>query len=254
MLIKYIIISIIGSITNLLPISYSTHIFIFQNLFNTKIFEDNLLINSIYLAIPISIIYTYKKDILKTLLLPIKKEKSNIRKKLKNLLLLFLTSLLSTIIILKIPSIKKNISSIPIYLLILSIILLLSNNKKGQKTSLTIIDSIIISISHFLNIIPTISPLCSNLLILKLLNYNKSTTIKLSLLTLIPLYIIKSLNTITNIITTNHLPYYLLVILISTLINIKIINYLKDIYYNNKIYKLSIYTTILSLFLLYWYR
>ena len=258
---KYIIISIIGSITNLLPISYSTHIYIYQNLFNTKIFDTPYLINTIYLSIPISILLTYKKDILNNLLLPIKsllkKDKNKYKKQISNQNIFLLTCILSTLITYFIPKFNKSLKTIPIYLFILSIIIFLSINKNGSKkqNALSLKDSFIFSISHILNSIPTISPLCSNLLISKYLNFNKSLSIKYSLLTLLPIYLIKSISSINYLLlNTNYIPYYLLSILISTIINLKIINYLKDIYYNNKLYKLSIYTFLLGLYLLYWFR
>lgn len=258
---KYIIISIIGSITNLLPISYSTHIYIYQNLFNTKIFENTYLINTIYLSIPISILLTYKKDIINNLILPIKhllkKDKTKYKKQITIQNIFLLTCIFSTLITYYIPKLNKSLKTIPIYLFILSIIILLSINKNGYKkqNNLSFKDSLIFSLSHIINSIPTISPLCSNLLISKYLNFNKSLSIKYSLLTILPIYLIKSFNIINYLLlNTNYIPYYLLSTLISTIINLKIINYLKDLYYNNKLYKLSIYTFILGLFLLYWFR
>lgn len=261
MLIKYIIISIIGSITNILPISYTSHIYIFNNIINTKIFENNHLINSIYLSLVISITYVYLKDIINFFIFPIKKklknEKVNYKRIIKINTYFLITTILSTIIIYLIPKLTMNIKNIPIYLFILSIFIIISSNKKGTKTikEFTILDSLIFSISHLLNTIPTISPLCSNIFISKIIKLNKSTSLKYSLFTLIPFYIIKSIPTINYLISNiEYLPYYLLTILITTIISIKTLNYLKDIYYNNKLYKLSIYTFILGIFLIYWFR
>lgn len=256
MIIKYIIISIIGSITNLLPISYQTHIYIYQNLFNTSIFNNNILINSIYISLPLSIIFIYNQDIFKYLTLPIKKVlKHHKTNNVPNLLPFIIVTTLSTIIISFIPKLPLTIKNVPIYLFILSIIIYISHNKYNNKNNLSIKDSLLISISHIINIIPTISPLCSNLLISKIIKLNKKLTIKLSLLSLIPLYIIKSIPTINYLINNlNYLPYYLLTIIISLIINIKTINYLKDLYYTNKLYKLSIYIIILGIFIIYWYR
>lgn len=259
MFIKYIILSIVGSLTNLLPISYSSHIFIYQNLFNTKIFENNTLINSIYISIPLSIILTYHKDIFSYLLIPFKVViKKNKHKTQTNILkYLIITSILSTIISNFIPNLKLTIKNTPIYLFILAIFILLSTNKKGENkaSKITLKDSIIYSLSRFFNIIPTISPLCSNLFISKILKLNKTTAIKYSLLTLIPFFLNKSILIIKQItMEEEYIAYYLLTITITTIINLKTINYLKDIYYNNKLYKLSIYITLLAIFLLYWYR
>lgn len=261
MLIKYILIPIIGSLTNLLPISYSTHIFLYQNLFNTKIFNDNLIIYSVYISIPLAIIYSYKKDIFKYISLPIKslftKDKTKYKKQITSLNYLLITTLISTITFNLVPKLSKNIKTIPIYLIILSIIIFLCTNKQGNKkiTDITIKDSLIFSLSNIITIIPTISPLCSNLLISKILKFNKSLTLKYSLLTLVPLYVIKSAPIFTYFLSNNeYLAYTLLTILITTTISVKIINYLKYLYNNNKFYKISIYTIILSIFLLYWYR
>lgn len=260
MLIKYILISIIGSITNLLPISYSTHIYIFQNLLNTNIFNDNILINSIYISIPLSIIYTYKKDILKYISTPIKylitKDKTKYKKNILILNYLLITTILSTITYTLVPKISLNIKNIPIYLIILSIIIFFSTNKKNSnKNIITLKTSIIFGTSNILTFIPTISPLCSNLLVSKLLKYNKSFSLKYSLLSLIPIYIIKSIPILKYLLSNQeYLAYILLTITITTIISIKTINYLKYLYNQNKLYKLSIYLILLSLFLLYWYR
>lgn len=258
MIIKIILISIIGSITNLLPISYNTHIFLYDNLFNTKIFNDTLIINSVYLSIPISIIFLYHKNIIKIFSSFIKTlfTKNNKTKlKISFLNKLLISTLISTIIYLLIPKIKLTIKTIPIYLIITSIIILISNNKTGtKKTSETNIkDSLIFSISSLFTIIPTISPLCSNLFISKILKFDKKTSLLYSLLTLIPLYIIKSF-TYINFITEEYLAYIILTIIISTIISIKTIKYLKYLYNQNKLYKLSIYCILLSLFISFWFR
>ncbi len=259
MLIKYILISIIGSITNLLPISYKTHIYIFQNLFNTKMFNNNIIVNSIYISIPLAIIYTYKKDILKFISTPIKslitKDKTKYKKQIIILNYFLISTILCTITYTLIPKISLNIKTIPIYLIILSIIIILCTNKNNNKNIVTLKTSIIFGISNLLTFIPTISPLCSNLLISKLLKYNKSFSLKYSLLTLIPLYIIKSIPILKYLLSNQeYLAYILLTITITTIISIKTINYLNYLYKKNKLYKLSIYLILLSIFLLYWYR
>ncbi len=259
MLINYLIISILGSITILLPISYKTHLFIYQNLFNTTMFNNNTLNNTIFISIPISIIVIYRKDILRYLMTPFKlffKNKKR-KKEISSINFIIISSIISLIVYNLIPNLKLTIKNTPAYLFILSVILLLTNNKNGTKKikDLSIKDTFIFGISKILTIIPSISPLTCNLISCKLLKLNKTTSIKISLLTLIPIYLSKIIIVIKQIIITeNIIPYYLLSILISTIINISIINYLKDIYYNNKLYKLSIYLSLLGMYILYWYR
>lgn len=261
MYIKYIILSIINSITNLLPISYSSHIYLYQNLFNTKIFNDQHLINFLNLSIIIAIIFIHNKSIINFLLKTIKrifkKDKKKFKVKLKFLNYLLISSILSTLINFFTPKIKYNINSIGFGYLLTAFILLLSTNKKGDKkgTDITIKDSILFSFSQILTIIPTISPLCANLFISKKLKFNQKNALKYSFLTILPIYFIKSINSIFYLYSNQeYLIFYIISLIISTIITTIIFNYFYSLYKNNKLYKLSIYCIFLSIFIFYWFR
>lgn len=261
MYLKYILLIIISSITNILPISYSTHIYICQNLFNTKIFNDKNLISFFYLSFVTSIIYINKKKIINFFIRIIKrllkKEKKKFNIQINNFKKICLSTILTTLIYFLTPKLKLNITNLPVFLFVTAIIILLSNNKKGEKkeTEINYKESIIFSFSQFLTLIPTISPLCSNLLMSKKLKLNQKTSLKYSFITIIPIYIFKSLNSIMYIyINQEYLLFYSISLIISTIISINIFNYFYSLYTKNKLYKLSIYCILISLFILYWYR
>lgn len=261
MYLKYILLIIISSITNILPISYSAHIYLYQNLFNTKIFNDKNLIPFFYLPFVISIIYINKKKIIKffiqTIKRLLKKEKKKFNIKINNLKKLILSTILTTLIYFLTPKLKLNLKTLPIYFFITAIIILLSNNKKGEKkeTEINIKEFIFFSFSQLLTFIPTISPLCSNLLISKKLKLNHKTSLKYSFITIIPIYTLKSFHSIIYIYyNQEYLLFYSISIIISTIISINIFNYFYSLYTKNKLYKLSIYCILVSLFILYWYR
>ncbi len=258
---KYIIIGILNAIVNILPIAYSLHIFIYQNTFNTKIFNDTNLTSLVNIATLIAIIIINYKLIFKFIVNFIKtstKKKKEIHKKYKKYLkIITISTLLSTIIYLLIPHNITNLKSLAYFYIITAILILFSTNKKGTKSfkELTYKDSILFSLSSFLTLIPTISPLCSNLFISSKLRLNKETSLTLSFLTILPILCINSLNGVRNyIIDTSHILENSIALFLSIFLSIPIYNYLKKLYTKNKLYILSIYCLLLSLFILIWFR
>ncbi len=260
-LIKYIILSIINSITNLLPISYDSHIYIFQNTFNTKIF-DNVSLNALLnLSLFITIIIIFHKQLIKYFLsiikCIIKKNKTSYKTKTKYIKSLIISSIISTIMYLIIPHKINNIKIIAISYILTSLVILSSTNKKGTKkyNEITYTDSIIIGLSTIFTFIPTISPLCANMFICSKRRFDKNTTLKYSFLCLLPILLINSIPGIIILISNQE---YLLIssicVLISIFISFYIYDYFSYIYYEQKLYKLSIYCLFLAVFLLIWFR
>lgn len=251
-LISCLILSIITSITFFLNISTSTHIFILNKLFNTKIFNNNLFINFFYFSFIIIIIYNFLKINISS------SKHSKIKKYyLKYLYIIITISILNIIIYYIIPHFPIALKTTPFNLLILSLIILFSNNKKGIKklNNITFFDSLFISLSSILTIIPTINPIISNLLFCKIRKINKTTSLKLSFISNIPLLILKAFPSVSYIINNkDYYPLFIIGLILSIFISQNILSYFKDIYNQNKLYKLSIYTSILAIFLIYWYR
>ncbi len=260
-LIKYIFLSIINSITNLLPISYNSHIIIFQNTFNTKLFDNNYLNSFLNISLFITIILIFHKSIFKYMLSIFKsiidKNKTSYKNKSKYLKCLFISSIISTIIYILIPKKTYNIKIIALSYILTSLILLSSTNKKGTKKykDITYIDSIIIGLSNIFTIVPTISPLCANLFLCSKRNFDKNTTIKYSFICLLPILLINSAQGIIFIISNQeYILLYSICISISIFISFYIFDFFSYIYYEQKLYKLSIYCFIIAIFLLYWFR
>jgi len=260
-ILKYLLIGIINSITNILPISYDSHIFIYQNTFNTKIFNNTTLVSLLNLSTILAILIINHKIIISYLIKYIKtsnkKSKTTHKKYSKLIRLLIFSSLLNVIIYLLIPHKITNLKNIACFYIITSLIILFSTNKKGTKTykELTYKDSLLIGLSSLLTFIPTISPLCSTLFISSKLHLNKESALTFASFTILPILFINSTKGLINyIIDTNHILNNSITILVSLFLSINIYNYLKKIYFKNKLYRLSIYCIILSLFIFIWFR
>lgn len=260
-LIKYIILSIINSITNLLPISYTSHIYILQNIFNTKIF-DNIYINSLLnLSLFTAIIIMFHKQFIKYFLSLLKsflnKNKSSFKTKSKYLKLLIISIIINTTIYFFIPHKTYNIKIVAISFILTALFLFSSINKNGNKkyNDITYPDAIIIGLSSLFTFIPTISPLCASLFICSIRKLNKKSTIKYSFFLLLPILLINSIPGITFLFNNQeYLLIYTICFLISVFISCYIYDYFSYIYYENKLYKISIYCILLSIFLLFWFR
>lgn len=258
---KYIILSIIDSLLIILPVSYSSHIFILQNTFNTKIF-DNFNLNSIFnLSLFLTIIIIYYKNILKFFSSIIKslfkKNKTQYKTNIKYLKLILISCLINTIIYSLIPHKTYNYKILAISYILTALFLFSSTNKKGERkyTELTYFDSILIGLSSLLTFIPSISPLCATLFICAKQKIVKSTSLKYSFICYLPILLLNSIPGISYIITNQeYLIQIILCIFISIFICYYTYNYFKYIYYTNQLYKLSIYCIILTIFLLFWFR
>lgn len=251
MLINTLIISIISSITLLLPISYESHIFILKSIFNTKIFNNNIIINSLNISLAIFLIIINLNNTSKF------KKHITIKKQFFNIIIkIFISSTLITLINFLPQILTFNIKKISITLLIISIIIFITTNKKGTKKikDISYFNSFIFPLFNLLTLFLNISPLYLNLLSSKIIKLDKKNSLFFSTITLIPLYFIKSFPYITTITDKKVLIYLTISIILNIIFMFPIYNYLKNIYYNNKQYKLSIYLIILSIFLLYWFR
>lgn len=252
--IKYIILGIISSFANSLPISYNAHIKIYDNIFNTKIFNDQYLTSFLNISLIIAILIINYKELINFSKKILKKQK--IKKKHHFLKILTISSFIS-IFFIPFNKCPSNIKLIAIFYLLTSIILLFSNNKKGNRkiTDLNLKDSFIIGLFNITSIIPTISPLCSNIFICSKRKIDKSLSFIYSTLCYIPILLINSIKGITFLLNNQtYILDYSISLIISTFLSIYFLNYLKKLYYSNKMYKLSFYCIFLTIFLLIWFR
>lgn len=256
-LFKYIILSLVTSITFFLPISQNSHIYLYQNVFNTKIFNDQIVISLLNIPIIATIFILQRKRLFALLKVPFTKKKPLKNNTLKYIIILIIISILNTIIYFCIPHSLKNTKALAISFLILSIFLLLSTNKKGTKkyNEITYFDSLCIGASPLLTFIPSISPLLSNLFLCKIRRVNKKNTLIISLFSNIPILCIKSIPSISFLIINQNMQLlFILSSIISIVISIKTYKYFYHLYEKDKLYKLSFYCLLLAIFILIWYR
>ena len=253
---KYILLSIINTITTILPISNTAHINFLKNIFETNIFNHQ---TSFYITINIGIIFSIIYILTK--LIYIDKNilsKSNI-KKIKIFTYITITSLIPITlyyILYKHTSYLQTHFFIkkltPIFCIINAIILLIANKNINKEKNIKLSNLIFINIINSLTIIPGISNISLTLLTTKLLKYSKRQSIIITLLTTLFYAIYLFIPQITQL---TYPIYSYIISIITTLIISKIfINYLIRLYSNNKLSKISIYLIFLSIFILYWFR
>ena len=253
---KYILLSIINTITTILPISNTAHINFLKNIFETNIFNHQ---TSFYITTNIGIIFSIIYILTK--LIYIDKNilsKSNIKK----IKIFTYTTITSLIPITLYYILYKHISNLqsqffikkltPIFCIINAFILLIANKNINKEKNIKLSNLIFINIINSLTIIPGISNISLTLLTTKLLKYSKRQSIIITLLTTLFYAIYLFIPQITQL---TYPIYSYIISIITTLIISKIfINYLIRLYSNNKLSKISIYLIFLSIFILYWFR
>lgn len=253
---KYIILSIINTITTILPISKPAHINFLKNIFETNIFNHQ---NSFYITINIGIIF----PIIYILTKLIKFDKKLLSKpninKIKKLTYILITSIIPLTSFYLLPKNATYIQSqffttkiTPIICIINAILLILSNKNNNKEKNIKLSNLIFINIINTLSIIPGISNITLTLLTTKLLKYSKRQSIIITLLTSLfySLYLfIPQINQ-----QTYPIHSYIICIVTTIIISKITINYLIRLYNNDKLSKLSLYLIILSIFILYWFR
>lgn len=248
---KYIILSIIHAIS--IPLSPTGHILLFKNIFYTNIFNHNyqffILINS---GIIFSITYILLKDTKK-----IKLTKKNIKISLNNLINITLLSIipLALIYLLKniIPNIYKyHLKIIPITFIINAIILLIIQKKNDKIKQPKKIHFIITGIINSLSILPGLSNILILLFVFKILKYDKTYTIKITLIHTLLTSLILTIYHIKHI-TIPLYPYIICIITI-TIISYYSLKEFISLYKNNKLKRLIFYLILISLLTMYYFR
>ncbi len=281
-LIKSIILSIISSLTNTLPISYSSHINLYKNLFNTDIFDNSNLISLLNISLIIAILLYLTKDILlylkqiNSIKSSIKEEKRKMKESknklptpllnnqnnlykshLKYIKIFILISIINSLIYFLLPKYTPSIKVVALSYLFTSLIIILSSNKNSTKNykDLSYKTALILGLSTLFCIIPSVSPLCIYLFIFSLLHFNKKVSLNYSLIITIPILFINSIPGLIYLLNyQNYIISNIISITISTIISLELLKTLKKIYSENKLYKFSFYCLFLSIFILIWFR
>lgn len=248
-IVKYILLELITSFTFFLGISTKSHLYLLQQTFNTKLFNLNNVIILSNVSFILCIIYKSISQFLRN------NKISKLKHiKFKNVKYIIIISTLNTFIYYIIPHKIKNLKILAISFIILSLVIILSTNKKGTKKikEIAYLDSIIIGISPIISFIPTISPVISNLLFSKIRKLNKNSAIYLSFISILPILLIEYIKYKINNFSTSI--FSIIIIILTFIFSLKIFDIFKNIYLNNKTYKISIYCLIISIFILYWFR
>ena len=249
-IIKYLILSIITSITSIFPISYKGHIIFLQNFFNTKIFNYEEINSFMLFGVLIVFIYFIIKEIISKKVLKRKKKYL-----FKFILFIIINYLINIFIYLKFSNIS--FKKIPWIFIILGILLIFIRNKKSNNkkyNEISIKNLLVIIIINILGLILNLPIFITTLLGCLLCKIETNTSLIYAILISIPLLIIDSYKGIIYVFRTNDSVYMLISLIIVIIISIFTFNKFKELLINNKLFKISIYLITLALFIMYWFR
>lgn len=249
-IIKYLILSIITSITSIFPISYKGHIIFLQNFFNTKIFNYEEINSFMLFGVLIVFIYLIIKEIINKKILKRKKKYL-----FKFILFIIINYLINIFIYLKFSNIS--FKKIPWIFIILSILLIFIRNKKSNNkkyNEISIENLLVIIIINIIGLILNLPIFITTLLGCLLCKIETNTSLIYAILISIPLLIIDSYKGIIYVFKTNDIVYMLISLIIVIIISIFTFNKFKELLINNKLFKISIYLITLALFIMYWFR
>ena len=249
-IIKYLILSIITSITSIFPISYKGHIIFLQNFFNTKIFNYEEINSFMLFGVLIVFIYLIIKEIINKKILKRKKKYL-----FKFILFIIINYLINIFIYLNFSNIS--FKKIPWIFIILGILLIFIRNKKSNNkkyNEISIKNLLVIIIINIIGLILNLPIFVTTLLGCLLCKIETNTSLIYAILISIPLLIIDSYKGIIYVFKTNDIVYMLISLIIVIIISIFTFNKFKELLINNKLFKISIYLITLALFIMYWFR
>lgn len=258
MLILYIILGIIQGIAEVLPISSSAHLIIFQEIFNIKF--DNLAVEVIlHIASLISILIYLRKEIIDiikgTFKYIIKKEN---KESFMMLIYMIISMIPITIITLVIKKLNINIYKLPLISLMLiinSIILFSMKNKHKKENNINLKSSFNIGLTQSLAIMPGISRSGSCLFGAHISKVDSKISKKYAFLLFIPSVIGGLITELTNITEMFYLNadikiYILISFIITIFITYISLKIFEKILKKEKIYVFGYYTMLLGLILI----
>lgn len=246
-IIIYFILGLISSITNILPLSYNNHLFLFQNLFNTKIFNYPVL-NSLSTLPPLiaTIIYIIKNYIKKL-------NKTNIKT-----IIYLLIYIIITLIINYTYQTHYNYSfkKISLSFFLTSTILIFIKHKSSNypTKSITFKNILFLILLNVINLFINLPIFIVNLLGFYLCHFNQESSLKYSII-INPFYLFtNSIKGIKYLFITNDLTSILISISISTIISFLLINYLIKLITKKQLSSIIYYLLIIAAFTLIWFR
>ena len=260
MLLLYIILGIIQGIAEVLPISSSAHLIIFQEIFNIKF--DNLAIEVIlHIASLISILIYLRHEILEIIKGTIKyifKKDKNYKQSCMMIIYMFISMIPITIITIIIKKLNINIYKLPligIMLVINSIILFSMKKRYESNNNINFNNSLKIGLTQTLAIMPGISRSGSCLFGAHLSKIESSIAKKYAFLLFIPSVIGGFITEISNIkevitLSNNILIYIFIAFIITIIVTYIALKIFERILKKEKIYMFGYYTMILGLILL----
>ena len=258
---KIIILGIIQGISEILPISSSGHLILIKHLLEIK--EEGLILEIfLHLGSLFAVIIYYFKDIkilLSNSVIYLYNKDKNKKQSFNIIIFLFISTLITGLFgIFLGPFIENHLSNItylPIFFLITSIILYFCKFNNSHKTlfNMTYIDSMIIGLTQVIGLFPGISRSGSTLLGGKLSKLDSKSTFKYSYLLFIPItlssFLLELIKLINNHYSLNFpIYYYLIGILFSFIFTLLSMKLLKRIINKDKLYYFSYYLLLLALF------
>lgn len=263
-----IILGLIQGITEPLPISSSGHIFLFKNLFNTKIFDGsfNFEIISNFGSF-LAILFIFRKDIIKLIqnfcLFIFSKTKRNANKDgfMYILKLMVSTIPVGIVGVLFNDYLESHFSSLKVLgltFLFTALMLYIVRNIKGTKTSkdITFRDAIIIGLFQAITILPGVSRSGTVLVACLICHLKREDALKYTFMLYFPVSagtIILKVPDLLNTSTTLLMPY-LIGMLVALFITYLSYRWLSSIVKNGKLWKFSIYCLLLALFIFIYFR
>lgn len=270
-MIKYLIYSILGFIqgfTEPLPISSSGHLMLFNYVFNFNFLEDgNFLIVSNFASF-IAIFFIFRKDIIdliKSFFTYIfkKETRKKLASKFRYCWLIVIGSIPVGIsgLFLK-DYVEKDIDPrlLGVAFLITSLSLFIVRNIKGKKNDedITIKDALLIGLLQAITICPGISRSGTVLVGCLLCGLSRPAALKYTFMLYFPVSVASMGLEVFDLIQTpnitNLLPMYSIGFLIAGAVTLLSYNWLSKLVKNGKLWKFSIYTLILAIFIFIYFR
>ncbi len=265
----YIILGIIQGFTEPLPISSSGHIFLFKNIFNTKMFNDlNFEIFANFGSF-IAILFIFRKeiiDLVKAFFTYIfKKEKRDATKgRFKYCLYLIVSTIPVGIIGILFKDIIEekftNLKFLGLAFLVTALMLFLIRNKNGNKDDqdITLKDAIIIGLFQMITIMPGISRSGTVLVACLLMGMKRNTALKYTFILYFPISLATMLLGVNDLVEAGNLSTliipYTVGMFSSLIVTYFTYKWLSEIVKKGKLWKFSIYCICLAIFIFIYFR
>ncbi len=267
--IKYIILGIIQGFTEPLPISSSGHIFLFKNIFNTKMFNDlNFEIVANFGSF-LAILFIFRKDIIDLVIAFFKfifdkKNRDKYKIKFKYCMYIIVSTIPVGIagILLKdiIEEKLQNITFLGIAFLVTALMLFLIRNKNGNKEDgdITLKNAIMIGLIQVITLMPGISRSGTVLVACLLCGMKRATALKYTFILYFPISVATMLLGVKDMAEAGSLSSlmvpYALGMIASLIVTYFTYKWLSELVKKGKLWKFSIYCVCLALFIFIYFR